>query len=48
MPDKENIHYDPEGEQIIRQQLTEAYQSGVIDSVFENDQHNKDVNDLEP
>ncbi|KGX89211.1 hypothetical protein [Pontibacillus litoralis] len=27
------LQYEPEGEQIIAQQLSESYQSGVIDQV---------------
>ena len=36
MADKGMIHFDPEGEKIINQQITEAYQSGFIDSLFED------------
>ncbi|TCP32064.1 hypothetical protein EV207_10136 [Scopulibacillus darangshiensis] len=36
MPDKKNrntaLEFDQDGESLVQQQLTEAYQSGVVDS----------------
>jgi|HigsolmetaGSP11D_1036233.scaffolds.fasta_scaffold126098_1 hypothetical protein len=37
MADHKNVHYDPEGEKIVHQQITESYQSGVIDRILENE-----------
>jgi hypothetical protein len=35
---QEELHYDEDGEMAVHQQITEAYQSGVVDRLTEEEQ----------
>ena len=38
---QEELHYDEDGEMTVHEQITEAYQSGVIDRLTEEEQSSK-------